>query len=87
MAATPETAAFERAVGPLMKIVLPEKAEEVLRFRPPARLKARIEELASKSNEGQLTAAEKAEYAGYVRGNKFLAVLQRQARNLALSKS
>jgi hypothetical protein len=43
--------------------------------------------LASKSTEGQLTSAEKAEYAGYVRGNKFLAILQRQARNLALSKS
>ena len=87
MAATPETAAFERAVGPVMKIVLPEKTEEVLRFRPPAKLKARIEELAGKSTEGQLTASEKAEYAGYVRGNKFLAVLLRQARQLATSKS
>jgi hypothetical protein len=87
MAATPETAAFERAVGPVMKIVLPEKADAVLRFRPPARLKARIEELAGKSSEGQLTSAEKAEYSGYVRANKFLAILQRQARLLATSKS
>jgi hypothetical protein len=63
-----------------MKIVLPEKARAVLRFRPPAKLKARIEELAEKSTEGQLTASEKAEYAGYVRANKFVAILQRQAR-------
>ena len=87
MAATPETVAFARAVGPIMKIVLPEKVDEVLRFRPPAKLKARIEELAAKSTEGQLTSAEKAEYAGYVRANKFLAVLLRQARQLAPSKS
>lgn len=87
MPATTETAAFERGVGPIMKIVLPEKVKAILRFRPPAKLKARIEELAGKSTEGQLTAAEKAEYVGYVRANKFVAVLQRQARQLASSKS
>lgn len=72
-----------------MKIVLPQKAQSdaVLRFRPPAKLKARIEELAEKSTEGKLSAAEKAEYVGYVRANKFVAVLQRQARQLAGSKS
>lgn len=83
MPAKPEAIAFERGVGPIMKIVLPEKAEAVLRFRPSPSLKARIEELAGKSNEGQLTAAEKAECAGYVRANKFIAILQRQARQLA----
>ena len=72
-----------------MKIVLPEKAqfEAILRNRPPAKLKARIEELAEKSTEGKLTTAEKSEYAGYVRGNKFVAILRRQARQLAGSKS
>jgi hypothetical protein len=87
MPATPETAAFERGVRPIMKIVLPEKAKAVLRFRPSTKLKARIEELAGKSTEGQLTAEEKAEYIGYVRANKFVATLRRQARQLANSES
>ena len=87
MPATPEAVAFERGVRPIMKIVLPEKTKAVLRFRPSAKLKARINELAGKSTEGQLTATEKAEYIGYVRANKFVAVLQRQARHLAGSKS
>lgn len=87
MPATPEAIAFERGVRPVMKIVLPEKAEAILRFRPSPKLKARIEELAGKSTEGQLTAKEKAEYIGYVRANKFLAILQRQARQLAASES
>lgn len=82
MPATPEAIAFERGVGPIMKIVLPEKARAVLRFRPSAKLKARIEELAGKSTEGQLTPAEKREYIGYIRANKFIAILQRQARQL-----
>jgi uncharacterized protein YnzC (UPF0291/DUF896 family) len=66
----------------VLRIVLPEKAEAVLRFRAAPELQARIEELAGKSTEGQLTETEKAEYAGYVRANKFIAILQRQARQL-----
>lgn len=87
MQATPETTAFERGVRPVMQIVLPEKAEEVVEFRADPELQARIEELASKSTEGQLSEAERAEYAGYVRANKFVAILQRQARQLIDSQS
>jgi uncharacterized protein YnzC (UPF0291/DUF896 family) len=66
----------------VLRIVLPEKAEAILRFRAAPELQARIEELAIKSTEGQLTEMERAEYAGYVRANKFIAILQRQARQL-----
>ncbi|MST95147.1 MAG: hypothetical protein EXS33_07755 [Pedosphaera sp.] len=71
----------------MLKIVLPEKAEAVLSFRADAKLPARIEALAGKSTEGQLNKSEKAEYAGYVRANKFIAILRRQARQLAGSHS
>ena len=71
----------------MLKIVLPEKAEAVLGFRAAPSFQARIEDLAGKSTEGQLTKAERAEYAGYVRANKFVAVLQRQARQLSGSGS
>ncbi len=70
-----------------MQIVLPEKAEEVVEFRADPELQARIEELASKATEGQLNEAERAEYTGYVRANKFVAILQRQARQLIESQS
>jgi len=70
-----------------MKIVLPDKAEEVVEFRAGPELQARIEELARKSTEGELTNAERAEYAGYARANKFIAILQRQARELIRSRS
>jgi hypothetical protein len=69
-------------VSPVLEIVLPEKAEAVAHFRPDARLKGRIEELAAKSTEGRLTKAESGEYAGYVRANKFVAILQRRARQM-----
>ena len=80
--ATAETIAFERGVGPVLQLVLPGKAEAVVRFQADPKLQTRIEELAEKSTEGELTQAEEAEYAGYVRANKFVAILQERARKL-----
>ena len=70
MATTSESLAFDRGVRPVMEIVLPEKADAVTSFRADAELQARIEELAQKSTDGELTEDERAEYAGYVRANK-----------------
>ncbi len=39
----------------MLEIVLPEKAETVIGFRADPELRARIEELARKSTEGELT--------------------------------
>lgn len=83
MATTSESLAFDRGVRPVMEIVLPEKADAIIGFRGDAELQSRIEELAQKSTEGKLTEDERAEYAGYVRANKFVAILKRQAQHLA----
>ena len=48
--------------------------------RPDQALRNHIDSLASKNTEGELTDAERAEYEGYVRANKFLAVLRREAK-------
>lgn len=82
MATTPATIAFDRGVTPLLQVVLLDRADAVLNFRPDPALQERIEELAAKSTEGELTAQEQAEYEGYVRANKFIAVLRRQARRV-----
>lgn len=85
MATSPETAAFDRAVAPILRLVLPEREQTVIGFRPDSELQDRIEKLARKSTEGKLTDEERAEYAGYVRANKFVAVLRRQAQRLLTS--
>ena len=87
MATSSEMAAFDRGVRPLMQIVLPKKAEAVIGFRADPELQEQIEELAEKSTEGQLTDAERSEYAGYVRANKFVAILQQHARRLMESRA
>lgn len=82
MSVTPEAVAFDRGVGPLLRLVLLDKADAVLSFRPEAAISERIEELAAKSTEGELSDEERAEYEGYVRANNFIAILRRQARRL-----
>ena len=83
MATTSESLAFDRGIRPMLEIVLPGKADEVIGFQADPDLQARIEELARKSTEGELTEDERAEYAGYVRANKFVAILKRQAKQIA----
>lgn len=82
MATLPENSAFDRGVNPVLQLVLPGRTESLLKFQPDPALQRRIEELASKSNEGELTEEERAEYAGYVRANKFVAILKRQAKRI-----
>ncbi len=67
-------------------MVLLDKADAVLSFHPDPALQVRIETLADKATEGELTEEERAEYEGYVRANKFVAILQRQARRLLGAK-
>jgi 5-methylcytosine-specific restriction endonuclease McrA len=87
MAAVPETIAFDRAVRPLLQLVLPDKSEAVLNYRPDPALQARIDALAEKSTQGDLTEDERREYEGYVRANKFIAILRRQTRRLLETSS
>ena len=70
-----------------MEIVLPEKADAIIGFRADPELQARIEELARKSTEDELYEDERAEYTGYVRANKFVAIFKRQAERLSNSHS
>jgi hypothetical protein len=83
MPKTMDTVAFDRGVRPLLKLVLDQKADAVMQYRASASLRARIESLAARRSEARLSDSEKMEYAGYVRANKFVAILKRHARKLA----
>jgi hypothetical protein len=73
-------AAFQRGVGPLLELLLPGREDAVLSVQTDQSLRIRIEELASKNTEDTLTPDERDDYAGYVRANKFVAVLRREAK-------
>ncbi len=65
---------------PLLQLLLPGREDAVLTAQTDQPLRDRIEELADENTEGTLTPEERDEYAGYVRANKFVAVLRREAR-------
>ena len=72
--------AFQRGVSPLLQLLLPGREDAVLAVQTDQSLRERIEELAAKNTEGALSPAEHEEYVGYVRANKFVAVLRREAK-------
>ncbi len=71
---------FQRGVHPLLQLLLPGREDAVLAVQSDQPLRERIDELAAKNTEGSLTTGERDEYAGYVRANKFVAVLRREAK-------
>ena len=71
----------------MLQMLLLDKADAVLNVRPDPALQKRIEELAGKATEGELSDDEQAEYEGYVRANKFIAMLRRQARRILGAES
>lgn len=77
--------AFQRGVHPLLRLLLPGKEEAVLSIQPDQVLRERIEQLAAKSTEDEMTPEEREEYESYVRANKFVAVLRREARAMQSS--
>lgn len=76
------TPVLDRLFDPLGRILTPEVAQRLVRLRFDQKARARIEKLARKCNEGQLTEAERSEYATYVYAIDFIAILQAKARAL-----
>lgn len=80
MAITMDLAAFDRGTDPILDFFNIEQARALVAYRGDDALRARIEELASKNTEGELTDSEQAEYEGYIQANKFIAILQAKAK-------
>jgi len=86
MSTTLNTTAFDRSTEPLFRILTREQIEQIVHFRADEALQDRIDELARKCTEDELSEEERAEYEGYVRANSFVATLQMQARKLLSSR-
>jgi hypothetical protein len=80
------TAVLERLLAPVSRSLNVEAARKLLRLKADARTQARVDELARKCNEGELTSQERAEYERYVTAGNLIAILQAQARLLLAKK-
>ena len=82
MATSFDTAAFDRGTDGVLQLITVEQARALVAYQGEPAIRARIEELARMNTEGELSEAERAEYEGYARANRFIAILQAKARKL-----
>jgi hypothetical protein len=71
---------LDRMLDPFVDCFTPEVAERIVNLRADASTQARVEELADKANEGELSLEEQAEYDRYLEAYHFVTMLQIKAR-------
>jgi hypothetical protein len=74
--------ALDRLLDRLSECFTPAVARRVADFRADAETQARIEKLAGKCNEGELSESERREYESYARAIHMISILQSKARSL-----
>lgn len=80
MSTITETAALDRVLEPVTEILTPEVAKGIADMRADPQLQARLDELATKANQGRLSEAERQEYRDYVDAIDFIGIFQAKAR-------
>lgn len=78
----PNPSVLDRLLVPVAECLTTESAERLVRLQIAPDTRFRIEELARKANDGELTDAEQLEYREYVEAMDFIGVLQSKARQV-----
>jgi len=74
--------AFDRVVDPIFRGLSAEHLRHLTEVGADPQLEARVEELAGKCNEGELTDEERAEYEAYVQASRFISLMRAQAMKI-----
>ncbi len=82
MSQTLSPSVLDRLLEPLGNRMPLEYAKELVEFRASPDVQARIDELADKCNEGELTDAERDEYDDYLQAIHLIGILQRKAKRV-----
>ena len=75
-----ESAILDKMLEPVARCFTPAVAKQIAELRADRVTQARIDELAAKCNEGELTEAEEREYRAYVEAIELVGILQAKAR-------
>lgn len=77
-----DTTFLDRLLDPVTESLTPEAARQLVELRADPRFQKRLDTLADKCTEGQLSPDEREEYETYVRAIHVVAILQAKARKL-----
>jgi hypothetical protein len=86
MTTTESIPAIDRLLDPVARCLTPDALRELINLRADEELQERIESLAEKNTEGQLTAAERAEHETFVQTIQAISILQAKARKLLAAR-
>ncbi len=73
---------LDRLLAPVGRLLTPDVARELVEMRATPDVQERVDYLAERANEGQLTADERAEYESYIQGLHMIAILQAKAQTV-----
>lgn len=73
---------FDQILTPFTDCLTPDVAQRIAEMKADPKTQSRLDELADKANEGQLSPAEEQEYSKYRDAFHFITVLQAKARHL-----
>jgi hypothetical protein len=82
-----ETPILDRLLDPVTRCLTPEVARELVALRADPQFQERLDALADKCTEGQLSPEEREEYETYVRAIHIIGILQAKARKLLANLS
>lgn len=84
--ANPTFGVLDRLFDPVRDVLTPEVARAIVELRADAVTQARLDDLAERHHEGQLSSEELAEYQSLVNGINVVSVLQAKARSVLKAK-
>ena len=73
---------LDRLLNPIRDVLTPEVAQAIADLRADAATQGRLDHLAERHHEGQLTPEELTEYQSLVSGINLISVLQAKARSV-----
>ncbi|MCI0334865.1 MAG: hypothetical protein L0228_16750 [Planctomycetes bacterium] len=77
-----QEAIIDEMLEPLAEALTPESARLLANLKVPSSVQARVDALAAKCNEGQLTANEREDYENYLRIGSLFSLLKAKARRV-----
>ena len=77
-----ENTVLDEVLEPVARCFTPDVAREIAALRAASTLQVRLDELAGKANEGELTEEERVQYEAYVEAIDVISILQAKARKI-----
>jgi hypothetical protein len=82
MSTSYENAALDEVLEPVVRCFTPDVARQIAELRAAPAVQTRLDELASKANEGDLNEQEREQYEAYVDAIDVISILQAKARKI-----